>query len=176
MTSFALIALFQTSMATSSAGYATLGNMEVEQDNGPIKKCDLVVSFTKLPEVVALRVKRMKMGDDVVRAFTIDVIEFNRVSNGIPFDPEKKPIIAAQIVSNILDSDKISKSIDMGDGGMGYELGSEENLVALLSLVKRGDYYVTFKRTDRSDFTAFAIGEQVPNKFLGELEACLAKM
>lgn len=176
LSAFVLFALFRTGIAASSADYATLGSVDVEQENGPVKKCELFVPLVKLPESVALRIKRMTMGDAVVRSFTVDVIEFKRVSNGIPYDPEKKPIVSARIVANTFDSDKISRRVDMGDGGIGYDLGSDANLVTLLSLVKRGDYYVTFKRSDRSEFTSYAIGEKVPIKFLRELDACMAKM
>ena len=162
--------------ADPSAVYATIGKAELEREDGPVKKCEIFVPLAAMPETVALRVKTLVMGEVTIRSFTVDVIQFGRISNGIPFDPQSKPITSARIIANTFDSGSVTTKIDMGDGGVGYNLGEKKNLTALLALLRRGEYYLMFKRSDKSDETAYAVGNGIEGKVIGSFEACVSKM
>lgn len=155
---------------------STVGSATIEREDGLVKKCELFIPLLNVPETVAFRVKALAMGGTVIQTFTIDAMQFRRVSNGIPYEPEKKPITSARVLSNMFDSDKVSSPMDMGDGGMGYKLNGNEAFFSLLKLVGRGDYYVMFKRSDRPDVTAYIVGEKIGNNILRELAACLTAM
>lgn len=153
---------------------ATLGEATVERENGPVKKCEIFIPLIDIPEAVAFRIKVLAMGGIVIRSFTVDAMQYRRVSNGIPYEPEKKPITSARVLSNSFDSDKVSSRVDMGDGGIGYKLTTDESFFSLLKLIGRGDYYVMFKRNDKSDSTKYVIAEKVDANILKELAACMA--
>lgn len=155
-----------------------MGVVDVERDNGSVKKCELSIPLMKLPESLAFRVKSFLQGKVELHSFTIDVVQF-RVSNAIPYDPVRKPITSARIISNTFDSDKFTRRVVMGDGGLGYIFDDDQNLskfTLLMALLKRGDYYIQFKRSDKHDITSYVVSQKVDDKFLREFLLCAAGM
>lgn len=164
-------------IADPSVFYSTMGPVEVQQEkDGPVKKCELSIPLVSVPEFVGFRIQVLADPILVIRDFTVDVGQFKNISNGIPYDPERKPITSARVLANTFDSDKVSTRVDMKDGGMGYRLNSDVNFSALLNLVKRGDYYLMFKRTDKPDMTTYVVREKVDPKLFQQFSACVASM
>lgn len=169
---FATIVAGGAAIAAPEVIHPTIGDVDVERDNGPVKKCELFVPLVHVPESVAFRVKVLTDGKTVIQSFTIDVIQFKRVSHGIPYGPEKKSITAARIVADSFDSDHVAQRVDMGDGGLGYIFTDNNALASLLDLIQRGDYYLTFKRSDKVDTTTYVVSDKVPAKVLREFATC----
>lgn len=165
-----------TDPALAATSSATLGPVDVSSEDGPVRRCEIFLPLLKLPEIAGLRIKKLASGNLQLHSFTIDVAEFQKFSNGIPFDPVRKPITSARILANTFDSDKVGQLTEMGDGGLGVVLDGRGSFLSLLTLVMRGEYYVSFKRTDTTEVTTYAVGTSVSEKSLKELDACLASM
>jgi len=93
---------------------------QASENNGYFK-CELNLSIVKLPTGVNFRVKLLKHGDTLFPTATVDVGTFT-MSNGIPYNPRKTPIVDTGIVSNIFETAQHTKQVDMGDGGVGFLL------------------------------------------------------
>jgi len=139
------------------------------------KKCEISATLMKLPEGVDLRVKVLSDGRTVQSSLTVDVVKFT-VSNGVPFDPRKVPISSADVLSNIFQTTPEMQHFDMGDGGIGILVKDPERFTALVKLIKRGDYIVKFKRTDKADETNYAVKDGSDQKVMGQFVACLNRM
>ena len=151
-------------------------SMDSDLNNGKYKKCQILVPLVKIPESVALAVKVLTDGSTVFSSFTIDVGAFNSISNGIVYDYQRKPIESARIVANIFDSDKVTRRADMGDGGLGYYFNDPLEVLSLIQLIERGDYYLMFKRADRSSTTLYAVSQRVSDKIVHSHDKCVRQM
>jgi len=151
-------------------------SMDSDLNNGRYKKCQIVVSLVNIPESVALGVKVLTDGNVVLSSFTVDVGAFNSISNGIVYDYQRKPITSARILANIFDSDKVTRRVDMGDGGLGYSFNDPLEVLSLLQLIKRGDYYLTFKRADKSSITTYAVSQRVSDKIIQSHDKCVRQL
>ena len=151
-------------------------SMDSDLNNGRYKKCQIVVSLVNIPESVALGVKVLTDGNVVLSSFTVDVGAFNSISTGIVYDYQRKPITSARILANIFDSDKVTRRVDMGDGGLGYSFNDPLEVLSLLQLIKRGDYYLTFKRADKSSITTYAVSQRVSDKIIQSHDKCVRQL
>ena len=143
---------------------------EPSAKNG-FKKCEIVVTMTKGGEGVYFRAKVLTDGKLTMTTLTIDVAEFT-VSNGIPYDPKKKPISGARIASNIFETTQAMRQVDMADGGWGIML-DQTGFSSMTKLIVRGDYLVGFKRRDRPTETLYAVREGVKKDVLGQFRSCI---
>ena len=139
-----------------------------------VKECQLSITPVKLPQGVDLRVKILSRDQTVFYVLTLDVGEFT-ISNGIPYDPKKRPITSFKIISNIFETGPQMKLVDMHDGGMGMAL-DQASFMTMLTLVQRGDYMVAFKPVGALDETVYVVRPGAEQKALGQFAACLRQM
>jgi hypothetical protein len=136
--------------------------------------CELNLAIVKLPTGVDLRVKLLKHGDTLFPTATVDVAEFT-MSNGIPYNPRRIPIVDAGIVSNLFETAQHTKQVDMGDGGIGIVLTAEQ-FALLMVVIVRGDYLVTYLAKGVKESTAFVVHEGVNSKVFEQFHSCTKKM
>jgi len=139
-----------------------------------VKQCQLSVTPVKLSQGVDLRVKMLSQGQTVFYVLTLDVAEFT-VSNGIPYDPKKRPITSFRIISNIFETGPQMKLVDMHDGGMGMAL-DQGSFISVLKLVQRGDYMIAFKPVGALDETVYVIRPGVDQQPMDQFATCLRQM
>jgi hypothetical protein len=139
-----------------------------------VKSCQLSITPVKLPQGVDLRVKILMQGQTVFYVLTVDVGEFT-VSNGIPYDPKKRPITSFKIISNIFETGPQMKLVDMHDGGMGMAL-DQTSFMSMLTLVQRGDYLIAFKPVGALDETVYVVRPGADQQPMSQFAACLRQM
>lgn len=138
------------------------------------KKCEISVTLVKeVAQGVEFRVKLITDGKVVVSTLTVDVVEFT-VSNGVPYDPRRRPISTARVVSNVFETTTMPQ-VDMGDGGLGIAL-DPPNFGKALALVARGDYLIGFVPKGTDDETVYAVRQGVDAKVLGQFGECMNRM
>jgi hypothetical protein len=137
-------------------------------------KCELNLALLKLPNSVNLRIKMLRHDKNYYMAATVDAVEFT-ISNGIPFNPKRIPIVSPSIASNMFETTPQMPQVDMHDGGFGIAV-TPEQFGRLSALIVRGDYFVTYVPKGSSERVIWAIHDGVNAKVFGEYTDCIKKM
>ena len=90
------------------------------------KKCEISITMNAgaNAEFVDLRAKVLTGGNGAMSTLTVDVVEFT-VSNGIPYEPKRKPISSAKVVSNVFETTAM-RQIDMLGRRSGNRTGCKQ--------------------------------------------------
>jgi hypothetical protein len=147
-----------------------------EDKSFDVDSCNLDVIIAHIPETVDLRVT---FGKDKLSRTAIQLnlyVAETTFTHGIPDPPSARPIEFAEVASDSWDSKTGMKMVGADSGNGIFYLGGDSAIPLIPLIVSRGYYYIHFRRSDRTDETAYVVRETPPASVRQQFDECITSL
>jgi hypothetical protein len=147
-----------------------------EDKSFDVDTCNLDVIIAHIPETVDLRVT---FGKDKVSRTAIQLnlyVAETTFTHGIPNSPSARAVVFAEVASDTWDSKTGMKLVGADSGNGIFYLGGVSAMPLIPLVVSRGYYYIHFRRSDRTDETAYVVRGAPPLFVRQQFDDCVTSL